>query len=49
MTRKHFEMIAKAIRSLPPEFRRALAENLADQLAKENPRFDRKRFIAACQ
>lgn len=30
------------------ESKRRVAERLADRLAKDNPRFDRKRFLEAC-
>jgi hypothetical protein len=54
MTRKDFELIAAAIRythSLDGSdyitLKRA-ADALADELAGTNPRFDRERFLKAC-
>lgn len=54
MTRKHFEAIAALLdreRSLNnggdgSVF--AIAEAMADLFAKENPRFDRDKFLTAC-
>ena len=54
MTRKHFEFIAATIAAMPshaPSLRsakRSCALSFADALAKENPRFDRERFLKAC-
>lgn len=56
MTRKDFELIANAIKPLTNPLHsdagrltaEAIAKNLANALAKENPRFDRPRFLAAC-
>jgi hypothetical protein len=54
MTRKDYEAIARAIASArkatPYDALRyvdAVASNIADALAADNPRFDRERFIAA--
>lgn len=50
MTRKDFELIAAAILTLPHvQNRRQVAEALAEALAAANPRFDRERFLKACE
>ena len=58
MSRKDYEAIARAIRdSRPHDFvntephfvRRQIALALADVLANDNPRFDRTRFLDACE
>jgi len=57
MTRKHFEDIAAIIagdlashRNTPIAYYaiRNVALSLADQFRRENPRFDRVRFLKAC-
>lgn len=54
MTRKHFEFIAATIAAMPTHAatlrtqKRSCALAFADALAKENPRFDRERFLKAC-
>ena len=52
MTRKDFELIAKAIRDQRdqpvPDPLDALAYRLASALFNTNPRFDRERFLKAC-
>lgn len=57
MSRKHFEVIAEAIKNSAsslrdtPEHTDAIgcvARSLAAVFADENPRFDRARFLAAC-
>lgn len=55
MTRKHFEETAKRISYIPvgPEFGGAYARRMAFLIAKDlfqsiNPRFDVKKFAAAC-
>lgn len=49
MSRKDFRMFAKEISSHPdPEARRHLGTWMATLLAQTNPRFDRERFLAAC-
>ena len=51
MSRKDFEMIARVVRY----FRSrnlvipGLGEAFADELVKTNPRFDRQRFLDACE
>jgi hypothetical protein len=57
MTRKHFELIAEAIRGMPnlgatsadQHFKRQvlMAHHFADRLRATNADFDRARFIAA--
>ncbi len=53
---RHFAVIAGILADLPgvdlqmnPDQRRALREYFADRLRETNPRFDRKRFLAACE
>ena len=58
MTRKHFERIAAALASVRPSFSTDPTASLSqwvdtvqaicDMLARENPRFDRARFVDAC-
>lgn len=54
MTKKHFQIIAETIAAMPsfaPNLRaqkESCARAFADRLARENPRFDRARFLAAC-
>ncbi len=58
MTRKHFQLIADALREAPLEgnlsdeqaatARRIVAHGLARELYGTNPRFDRDRFLRAC-
>lgn len=60
MTRKDYVLIAQAIKETIPSrivteidaaFNRGAgwtAHNIADALEKDNPRFDRERFLAAC-
>ena len=51
MTKKDFELIARVVRY----FRSrnlvipGLGEAFADELVKTNPRFDRERFLEACE
>ena len=50
MTRKHFEIVAAAVSNIVERSERWLIANmLANSFEKENPRFDRDRFIAACR
>ena len=53
---RHFAVIAGILAELDgvalainPEQRRAIREHFADRLARTNPKFDRKRFLAACE
>lgn len=55
MTRKDYELIAKAFREVGAEEHestawalKALANRLADGLVIDNPLFDRARFLKAC-
>lgn len=56
MTRKDFNLIAQTIKMLPSSDHKgidtvrfdALCSQFADALSSTNPRFDRERFIAAC-
>jgi hypothetical protein len=52
MTRKDYQLIAAVLKSyategIPVDDRDAIAYDLADALAKDNPRFDRERFLVA--
>lgn len=47
MSRKDFELIARAMRTCPTDDPQGMAEWMADHLATSNPRFDRARFIEA--
>ena len=51
MTRRHFVLIADVLReaTLTPKQRDDLAERFADACQRENPRFDRSRFLAAVE
>ena len=53
MTRKDYNLIAEVLRDsldliVDDLALEALASNFADELALDNPRFDRARFLAAC-
>lgn len=53
MTRKDYELIAAAIRRASDapgyaERNKFVSMELADALYRDNPRFDRSRFLAAC-
>ena len=56
MTRKHFEAIARVLRTEMRDMTvtvgermvvERIARDLAEQFAEENPRFDTERFLAA--
>ncbi len=50
MQHRHFATVAAIIAALPDDMlTRAVADHFADKLAATNPRFDRKRFLAACR
>jgi hypothetical protein len=55
MTKKDFELIANVIANLIPDdegdvvFVSGVVEDFVNALAAVNPRFDRERFINACQ
>ena len=50
MTRKHFKIVAEAVSNIVERSERWLIANmLANSFEKENPRFDRDKFIAACR
>lgn len=53
MSRKDYELIAGVISNSQGLTRGGimdtLAERFADELAKENPRFDRAKFLKACK
>lgn len=47
-TRKHFQMVANTLKNVEDEKKRKdMAEMHADAFAKENPRFDRMKFLKA--
>lgn len=49
MTRKHFKLIAQTITFIPdPVVRGEAARGWCHALRQTNPRFDSKRFLAAC-
>jgi hypothetical protein len=55
MTRKDYVMIAETVRAAfdvgplaNTQLRDFLARLLADGMARDNPRFDRERFLRAC-
>jgi hypothetical protein len=49
MTRKDYQLIAEVFaRSTGDDLAKILAENLADKLEQDNPRFDKARFLTAC-
>lgn len=48
VTRKHFKLAADTIKSLPEDKRKEHAELHANMYAKENPRFNRAKFMEAC-
>jgi hypothetical protein len=57
MTRKDYVLIADTLANLMQDFNNCgddsvslslVAEELADTLATDNPRFDRARFLTAC-
>lgn len=48
LTHKHFEKFAELVKNqVKPRYRRSMAWLLID-IFKENPRFDRARFMRAC-
>lgn len=52
MTRKDYQLIAAVLKNyatdgIPLDDRDAIAYDLADALGKDNPRFDRDRFLVA--
>lgn len=50
MTRKHFQAFADAIKAISDTKERAtVAEFVANVCADQNPRFNRSRFMAACE
>lgn len=48
VTRKHFKMAAETIKALPENKRKEHAEMHANLYAKQNPRFNRAKFMEAC-
>ncbi len=49
-TRRHFEDVAKTISKITPlAARKTEANKWAKKFKADNPRFDRKRFMDACE
>jgi len=48
MQHHHFAVVAGVIAKLDPAIRLVTAKHFADELASTNPRFDRTRFLRAC-
>jgi hypothetical protein len=48
MEHRHFATIATIVSQLADDMRPAVAHVFARELADTNPKFDRKRFLAAC-
>lgn len=50
MQHRHFATVAAIIASLPhgAKIQRQVAEHFADELATTNGKFDRRRFLQAC-
>lgn len=48
MEHRHFAFIANVLRDVPPKQRKAIVERFAQACAGSNPRFDRERFLTAC-
>lgn len=54
-SKRHYEALAEVLRVRRPRMEApdrpawlAIVEGMADTFARDNPRFDRKRFIFAC-
>jgi len=47
-TKKTFIATAKIVHKLPVKERKSTAERFARQYAKDNPRFDKSKFMKAC-
>lgn len=47
MSRKHYQHVAEAIQSLPPEHRVGIASSLADMFKADNVRFNHGQFLAS--
>lgn len=49
LTRKHFKSTAETLLKITDlKARRAVADEAVKYFTKENPRFDKARFLAAC-
>jgi len=48
MSRKHYQLIAAAIQGAYRKDALSEIHALIDALARENPRFDRSKFLTAC-
>jgi len=48
MTRKHYKMLAKAMRAINPVSRLKLFNELVPELKQDNPRFKVLEFFQAC-
>jgi hypothetical protein len=50
MSRKHYQVIAAALRNIPDRAaRQAVISELLPLFKRDNPRFDCQRFIDACE
>lgn len=53
LSRQHYKLIADAIAQMRPEADEAIVDRVVDRLceafAKDNPKFNRKRFEKACE
>ncbi len=48
-SRKHYQFLARTVSDLRLGAEGSfMAERLADELARDNPRFDKARFVKAC-
>ncbi|ASZ74661.1 hypothetical protein KHO57_gp243 [Mycobacterium phage Phabba] len=47
MSRKHYQHVAEAIQTLPPEHRMGIAASLADMFSTDNVRFNTGQFMAS--
>lgn len=48
-THQHFRKVAEIIRQIPEAYRVECAARFGEALAATNPKFDRHRFLMACQ
>lgn len=49
MTKKDYELIAECLRVLPKSILKSVAEHFSEILGADNPRFDRNKFLKACE
>lgn len=49
MQKRHFELIASVVKTImDDETRKQIAQAFAMRISSENPRFDRAKFMKAC-